>query len=252
MSAIFVTWFTPLLINFRLLSFILPAWLIPFQLVYSLTSTPTRGNLLDTFAIRSKFFLSDCPFESDGRFSTGGMSRAFCRLVSNQTLSRLGSRHFRLLRYEHSSNAEACVLHSTLLVEKVSHTHLRPLWWDSLCADEESIDDVRVIASSKGSFLDIVYCLRGTGGCTQTTYRARGSRWSPLTRDASWDAVYANLPPDYSPTKSALIDFRSLLWTQNIAHRADANCCPTGRIEFVLDVVDSMLIVKTYRITIPR
>ena len=102
------------------------------------------------------------------------------------------------------------------------------------------------------SVLSVLYCTNGTGGCAQGLLIWREEAWRRLERDASWDPVYGNLPEGYRPHKSPAIDLGNLTWEQNIAHRNDANCCPSGRIEFQLDIIGGKLAVKTYKIVVPE
>lgn len=183
-----------------------------------------------------------------------------CTVADVAKLGRFGSDRYLTIRYLRSrtfDDSEAhepfiCKADEIYLVAVAPDGQARTVWRDASEREFVFISSVKHVSLADGkTILAILYCLNGTGGCTQGMLIWDGERWKKLAYDASWDAVYRNLPAGYRPHKSPEIDLANLTWEQHLAYETDANCCPSGKILFKLAIVDDKLSVTSYQIVVP-
>ena len=129
----------------------------------------------------------------------------------------------------------------------------RILWRDATEREFVFISSIKLYSTPSGqSIISILYCMNGTGGCTQGMMIWMGEAWQKLEWDESSGRVYRDLPGGYRQHKSPEINLGKLTWEQHLAHQSDANCCPSGRIYFGLAIIDNKLAVKSHKIVVPE
>ena len=82
-----------------------------------------------------------------------------------------------------------------------------------------------------GVFLGLSICLNGTGGCREEYMRLVNGRWVVLGQ-AFLDGLRAHLPAGYRMHHGHKLDLTTMRGVQWIARPDDANCCPSGRLDF--------------------
>ncbi len=183
-----------------------------------------------------------------------------CQVRETRELGRFGADQYLAISYLRAITFDEgegrdpyiCETDEIVLAALPGDGRARIVWRDASERDLVFIRSVKLYSTPRGqAILSIPYCLNGTGGCAQDLLIWTGERWQRLERDDSWDEVYENLPADYRPHKSPLIDLGTLTWEQHLAHLDDPNCCPTGRIFFDLAIVNDKLAVAAYEIAVP-
>ena len=191
-------------------------------------------------------FLHACP---TALFSNVSPTES-CMVMQTYLLGSIGTQTFAAVRYGRDDSQRDTV-NDVLVLQLTGNGRARPFWYDYSAIAEELIDTVDVIDTPGGPLFDISYCVNGTGGCWQKTFIRRSGTWKPLLHDQSWDPVYKQVPTPYLPHKSPPIDFRTMTWTQNLSGPSDANCCPSGSIEFKLAIAGDALHVESFRFVLP-
>lgn len=183
-----------------------------------------------------------------------------CEVEEARELGGFGDARYLVIRYLRETTFDEgpvygpfkCGSDEIVLAALSGGGKARILWRDATERTFVFISSAKLVVTPSGeSVLSVLYCLNGTGGCAQGMLVWHVGAWRKLERDDSWRTVYRNLPAGYRPHKSPEIDLANLTWEQNLARRDDANCCPSGRIEFKLAIVDGKLSVKSYRIVTP-
>ena len=183
------------------------------------------------------------------------IQKDFCRLTQQKNLGSVEGRELTFLKYNHEivyadgGNPWSCKTEEVLITETTGEEgSVQPVFADASEEDFASVTGAELVDHPKGPFLTVHYCANGTGGCTQLAFIRRDGKWQELQKDITWNAVYKQLPGRYVPHKSPYIDFKTLTWEQHLVTDNDPNCCPSGRILFDLDVIDSKLSVKNFKI----
>lgn len=187
--------------------------------------------------------------------------RETCEVRDTAKLGRFGedryivARYLRTTVFDGGAGGEpfACGADEIVLAALSGDGRARVVWRDATERSFWFISSASLVTTPGGErILAVLYCVNGTGGCAQGMLIWVGEAWQQLERDDSWAPVYRDLPAGYRPHKSPEIDLGELTWEQHLAHRDDANCCPSGRIDFRLAIVDGKLAVKSYRIVVPE
>lgn len=187
-----------------------------------------------------------------------------CETVETHELGVLGGSQYLLMQTlqsvicdEGQGDTYTCGADEAVLIEMPHEGGKRGkgrlVWHDATEREFYFISEVRAHSTPDGKvILDILYCMNGTGGCAQglLLWTARDG-WQRLVRDDSWEPPYERLPAGYRPHKSPAIDFGNMTWEQHLAGPLDPNCCPTGRVEFDLALVDDKLAVRSFDISVP-
>lgn len=183
-----------------------------------------------------------------------------CKVEDTQELGWFGGDDYLLVRYLRETvfdegapyGAFTCGSDEIALAAVAGGNKARVVWRDATERTFHFIAAAGLHRTPGGHHvLSVLYCLNGTGGCAQGLLIWSGDAWRKLERDDSWQAVYRHLPEGYRLHKSPEIDLETLTWEQHLAGPGDPNCCPSGRIEFRLAIVDGRLAVKSYRIVVP-
>ena len=82
-------------------------------------------------------------------------------------------------------------------------------------------------------------CLNGTGGCAQQ-FLVANPRWSVVDQPYL-EGLVARLPAEGSLHKGRRIDVATLQGVQPVAMPGDANCCPSARMTFAVELDGSEL-----------
>jgi hypothetical protein len=187
--------------------------------------------------------------------------RESCSVGKVKELGRFGQSQHLLIRYSRSRTIEGgegnedypCDTDEIVLAALDGQGRARIVWRDAVEREFVFVSSTKLYSTAESkSVLSVLYCLNGTGGCDQGMLIWTGSAWQTLERDDSWQAVYRSLPDGYRQHKSPQIDPGNLTWEQHLAHESDANCCPSGRIDFDLAINDNKLEVKSYEIVVPK
>lgn len=190
-----------------------------------------------------------------------GPLRENCQVVETSDLGPFDGTRYILARYLRSRTfdpgkgaaPDSCQTDEIVLAALLPDGRARVVWSDATEREFVFLSSAKLHRTPDGHrILAILYCMNGTGGCTQGALIWAGGAWRTLERDRTWDAVYRNVPLGYRTHKSPEIDFAKLTWEQHLAHTTDANCCPSGRIHFRLRLIDDMLGVESYRIVVPE
>ena len=105
--------------------------------------------------------------------------------------------------------------------------------------------DAAIRSTAHGTFLEIVLCLNGTGGCAMEYLHHRAGRWRPITQPFITQ-LQNRLPPSYSLHKGQRVDLASLSGTWPVTQPGDGNCCPSYEISFQLRLRgDSLELMST-------
>ena len=113
------------------------------------------------------------------------------------------------------------------------------LWHLTRIQAYEFLERVESVESNGGTPVSYLTCLNGTGGCTQHFLFGQGT-WEVVAQPYL-RVLEELLPQDWSLHKGRLIDLDTLRGTQPITRPGDANCCPSGMIEFVVELSDGAL-----------
>ena len=184
-----------------------------------------------------------------------------CTVKETKELGRFGADQFLAISYLRSitfdEGAErapyTCTADEIVLAALPGAGRARIVWRDATEREFVFISSTKLYGLPSGErILSILYCMNGTGGCAQGMLIWAGDAWRKLERDESWDLVYRDLPPGYRLHKSPAIDLGNLTWEQHLAHRNDANCCPSGRIYFDLAIIGGKLAVRSHKIVVPE
>lgn len=184
-----------------------------------------------------------------------------CTVKGTSELGAFGGTRYVAIRYLRETTMDEgipygpfkCGSDEIVLAALSGDGKARIIWRDATEREFVFISSAKLVVTPGGeSVLSVLYCLNGTGGCTQGMLIWAGEGWQRLERDDSWQIVYRNLPDGYRLHKSPEIDLANLTWVQHLARRDDANCCPSGRIEFKLAIADGKLTVKSYRVVAPE
>ncbi len=186
-----------------------------------------------------------------------------CAVVETRELGVLGNSQYLMMRTlesvtydEGEGNTYTCKADGAALIEiprdNGNKNKGRLVWHDATEREFYFISAVNAHTTPEGKvILDILYCLNGTGGCAQGMLLWTATEgWQELVRDGSWPPIYEHLPAGYRPHKSPAIDFGNMTWEQHLVGPVDPNCCPSGRINFALALVDDNLAVKSYAISV--
>ena len=176
-----------------------------------------------------------------------------CQVVGVSPLGTAGGRQFFLARYRRTvvvHEESTCETDEALVLESLDEQRSQPVWYDATERKFTFLKDVSLVHSEKHSFLIVEYCVNGTGGCWQSAYLWAQDQWKMLKHDETWDDVYSNMPDGYWTHKSPPIDFHKLRWEQNIATKGDANCCPSGKILWKLQIVNDELSVENHEFVV--
>ena len=109
----------------------------------------------------------------------------------------------------------------------------------------EFLDAALWRSTPHGTFLEIVFCLNGTGGCAMEYLHHRAGRWRPITQPFITQ-LQGRLPASYSLHKGQRVDLATLSGIWPVAQRGDGNCCPSYEISFQLRLRgDSLELLST-------
>lgn len=120
-----------------------------------------------------------------------------------------------------------------------SDNAVEPLWHLTRIQTYEFLERVESAERDEGVLVSYLTCLNGTGGCAQHFLLGRAT-WE-VVEQPYLDALQALLPRGWSLHKGRLIDLASLRGVQPIAGPGDANCCPSGQIDFQVELADGAL-----------
>lgn len=125
------------------------------------------------------------------------------------------------------------------------------LWHVIRARQYEFITDADWTRRDKNFLLRITLCLNGTGGCSEAFLLRSPSGWS-VVEMAFLDEMKKYFPEGYRIHKGRRLDLRTLSGVQPIAAPGDGNCCPSGLVEFSLDLVGSTLHLRSAKVIKPK
>jgi len=182
-----------------------------------------------------------------------------CVVQDVRELGALGSAQYLLVRArrerdfegEHGGESYICASEEVALLEMPEPGRARVIWDDATDPEYVSLGSSRMVSFADGrSVLSLLYCLSGTGGCSEGHLLWNGRHWMPLARDASWEWPVTLLPPGYAPHKSPRLDLAGMTHEWHLAGPGDPNCCPSGQAYLELALARDALAVTSSRIFI--
>jgi hypothetical protein len=170
-----------------------------------------------------------------------------CRVVNVVPLGTAGGREWHVARYRrHVSFADSAFADTLDLDEMALFSRApgaaegRLAWHLVRDRDVEFLDSLLLTRTERDTFLELVICLNGTGGCSTEYLRFASGRWHALSRPFA-KALQARLPADHWLHKGRRLDLATLTGVWPVAAPGDGNCCPSLEIPFALRLVGDSL-----------
>lgn len=99
----------------------------------------------------------------------------------------------------------------------------------------EVLVDTEVAPQQGGVLLSYTICLSGTGGCDERFLFGLERRWQSIS-ESYQENLAAAVPNGWSLHKGRRVDVSTLQGVQPIALPTDANCCPSGHLDFAVEL----------------
>lgn len=109
-----------------------------------------------------------------------------------------------------------------------------PVWHVARDQAHELLAGIETADLATGVLVSYLACLNGTGGCAQ--HFLLGQQVWHVVGQPYLEALQALLPDGWSLHKGRVIDLATLTGEQPIAAPGDPNCCPSGAIDFSVEL----------------
>ena len=162
-----------------------------------------------------------------------------------------------MLKYERQAvitdgeYADTITIDELALVREVSRGSEYELLWHLLRNQtEEFLSLVEFAPREEGTLVGYLVCLNGTGGCAQHFLLGRAD-WIVVSQ-SYLESLAGLVPEGWRLHKGRMIDLETLEGVQPLAAPRDANCCPSGRMTFRVELREGDLRLAGAEVTAPR
>ena len=191
---------------------------------------------------------------------TGTITAKTCSTSVWKELGAVGNTKLFLVQYMHKTTFDwstpssqtpeqyVCRGKENYILESSNGTSAHAVWLHAReVITDGGVDDAKLYQVGEAQILVVYYWTGGTGGYYEEDYIRIDGQWQQLEHDESWDVAYQEMPKEYGHHKSPYIDFSQLTWEEHIAKSLDPNCCPSGKIQFKLAIVNNKLHVISHK-----
>jgi hypothetical protein len=165
-----------------------------------------------------------------------------CRVVSIKELGLDSGSSAWILTYRrsvvqaHDEFVDTLDIDELVLVQRPeSAEHYELKWRAWRDRTYEFLLDTDVAPQQGGALLSYDICLNGTGGCDERFLFGSEGRWQSIS-ESYREGLAAAVPDGWSLHKGRRLNVSTLRGVQPIALPTDANCCPSGHLDFEVEL----------------
>jgi hypothetical protein len=188
---------------------------------------------------------------------TGASADRGCRVVDSVRLASRGGPPAWMLTYRRDLLLDYTEFTDTLAVDELVLIRARPasdrvevVWHLTSIQAYAFLQGVESALTGEGVLVSYRTCVNGTGGCV-VQFLLGDQRWA-VVAEPYMDGLTAAVPAGWSLAKGHELDLSTLTGVQPIARPGDPNCCPSGEIQFAVELrAGALHLVRTTVTTSP-